>query len=62
MVLPTEGNTAGTFCILEHKRMSDVCEQYLVRSKSTAENQYVSLRSKVSYRSVSGLTGTGSSR
>ena len=47
-VLPPEGNTAGTFCILEHKRMNDVCEQYLVRAKSTAENQYVSLRSALS--------------
>jgi hypothetical protein len=47
-VLPPVGNTAGTFCILEHKRMSDVCERYLVRAKSTAENQYVSLRSVIS--------------
>ena len=47
-VLPPVGNTVGTFCILEHKRMSDVCEQYLVRAKSTAENQYASLRSALS--------------
>ncbi len=47
-VLPPVGNTDGTFCILEHKRMSDVCEQYLVRAKSTAENQYASLRSALS--------------
>jgi hypothetical protein len=47
-VLPPVGNTAGTFCILEHKRMSDVCERYLVRAKSTAENQYASLRSAIS--------------
>jgi hypothetical protein len=47
-VLPPVGDTAGTFCILEHTRMSDVCEQYLVRSKSTAENQYASLRSAIS--------------
>jgi hypothetical protein len=46
-VLPPVGNTTGTFCILEHKRMSDVCERYLVRAKSTAENQYVSLRSSI---------------
>ena len=47
-VLPPVGDTAGTFCILEHKRMSDVCERYLVRAKSTVENQYVSLRSAIS--------------
>jgi hypothetical protein len=46
-VLPPAGNKAGTFCILEHKRMSDSCEQYLVRAKSTTENQYVSLRSAI---------------
>jgi hypothetical protein len=28
--------------------MSDVCERYLDRSKSTVENQYVSLRSAIS--------------
>jgi hypothetical protein len=43
-VLPPVGNTTGSFCILEHKRMSDVCERYLVRAKSTDENQYSSLR------------------
>jgi hypothetical protein len=47
-VLPPVGNTTGTFCILEHKRMSDVFERYLVRAKSTTENQYVSLRSAIS--------------
>ncbi len=47
-VLPPVGNTTGTFCILEHKRMSDVCERYLVRAKSTTENQYVSLRRAIS--------------
>jgi hypothetical protein len=31
-VLPPGGNKAGTFCILEHKRMSDCCEHYLVRA------------------------------
>ncbi len=36
-VLPPVGHTAGTFCILEHKRMSDVFERYLGRAKSTAE-------------------------
>jgi hypothetical protein len=46
-VLPPVGNTAGTFCILEHKRMSDVCERYLVRAKNTAEN-HASLRSAIS--------------
>jgi hypothetical protein len=48
VVLPPVGDMAGTFCILEHKRISDVCEQYLVRGKSTADNQYVSLRSVIS--------------
>ncbi len=28
--------------------MSDVCERFLVRTKSTTENQYVSLRSDIS--------------
>jgi hypothetical protein len=32
----------------EHKWMPDVCERYLFRAKSTAENQYVSLRSVIS--------------
>jgi len=43
-VLPPTGNKAGIFCILEHKRMSDCCEHYLVRAKNTSENQYASLR------------------
>jgi hypothetical protein len=47
-VLPPVGNTAGIFCILEHKRMSDVCDRYLIRSKSTVENQYASLRGTIS--------------
>jgi hypothetical protein len=47
-VLPPAGNKAGTFCILEDKRMSDCCEHYLVRAKKTAENQYASLRSAIS--------------
>jgi hypothetical protein len=47
-VLPPVGNTTGIFCILEHKRMSDVCDRYLIRAKSTVENQYVSLRSVTS--------------
>jgi hypothetical protein len=47
-VLPPTGNKAGTFCILEHKRMSDCCEHYLVRAKNTTENQYASLRSAIS--------------
>jgi hypothetical protein len=46
-VLPPVGDTVGTFCILEHKRISDVCERYLVRGKSTVENQNVSLRSVI---------------
>ncbi len=68
-VLPPVVNTVGTFCILEHKRMSDVCERYLVRSKSTVENQYVSLRSAIStviqcqgwkVEKISFITGTRS--
>ena len=47
-VLPPVGNTAGVFCILEFKRMSDVCDRYLTRAKLTAEDQYVSLRSAIS--------------
>jgi hypothetical protein len=47
-VLPPVGNAAGIFCILEHKRMSDVCDRYLIRTKSTAENQYASLRGSIS--------------
>jgi hypothetical protein len=46
-VLPPTGNKAGTFCILEHKRMSDCCEHYLVRAKKTADDQYASLRSAI---------------
>jgi hypothetical protein len=47
-VLPPAGNKADVFCILEYKRMSDVCDRYLLRVKSTAENQYASLRSAIS--------------
>jgi hypothetical protein len=47
-VLPPTGNKAGTFRILEHKRMSDCCEHYLTRAKKTAENQYASIRSAIS--------------
>ncbi len=47
-VLPPVGNKAGTFCILEHKRMSDCYEHYLVRGKKTTENQYASLLSAIS--------------
>ncbi len=47
-VLPPVGNEAGIFCILEHKRMSDVCDRYLIRDKSTAENQYAPLRGAIS--------------
>ena len=47
-VLPPVGNRAGVFCILEHKRMSDVCDQYLTRAKHTEEDQYVSLHSAIS--------------
>jgi len=47
-VLPPTGNKTGTFCILEHKRMSDCCEQYLVKAKNTTENHYASLHSAIS--------------
>ena len=47
-VLPPIGNKAGVFCILEHKCVSDVTDQYLLRTKLTTENQYESLRSALS--------------
>jgi len=47
-VLPPVGNKTDVFCILEHKRMSDVCDRHLTRVKHTAEDQYVSLRSVIS--------------
>jgi hypothetical protein len=47
-VLPPVGNKAGVFCILEHKRMSEVCDRYITRAKRTAEDQYASLRSAIS--------------
>ena len=47
-VLPPVENKAVIFCILEYKRMSDFTDQYLLRAKSTAENQYASLRSALS--------------
>jgi hypothetical protein len=34
---------SGTFCILEFKWMSDVIDQYLIRVRFQAENQYESL-------------------
>ncbi len=46
VVLPPVGNKSGVFCILEHKRMSDVCDRYLTRV--ITETQYVSLRSGIS--------------
>ena len=33
VVLPSIGNTGGIFCILEHTRMSDVTDQYLLRAR-----------------------------
>ncbi len=36
--------SAGTLCILEFKRMSDVTDQYLTRVRSRTENQYESLK------------------
>ena len=55
-VLPPVGNKTGVFCILEHKRMSDVCDRYLTRAKRTAEDQYVSLRNAIS-EAMSSLEG-----
>ncbi len=46
--LPPIGNKAGVFCILDYKHMLDITDQYLIRAKSTAENQYASLRSAFS--------------
>ncbi len=40
---PTKGKS-GSFIILELKRMSDVTDQYIVRSRQSAEEQYASLR------------------
>ena len=41
--LPTK-TSAGTLCILEFKRMSDVTDQYLTRTRSRVQNQYGSLK------------------
>jgi hypothetical protein len=46
--LSPTGNKTGDFCILEHKWMSDVCDQYITRAKYTTEDQYVSLHSVIS--------------
>ena len=35
----------GKFVILEFKRMSDVTENYLIRTKDKAEEQYIKVRS-----------------
>jgi hypothetical protein len=55
-VLPPVRNKAGVFCILEHKRMSDVCDRYLTRAKRTAKDQYVFLRNVIS-EAMSSLEG-----
>jgi hypothetical protein len=55
-VLPPVRNKAGAFCILEHKRMSDVRDRYLTRAKRTVEDQYVSLRNVIS-ETMSSLEG-----
>ena len=47
-VLPPTEKKAGVFCSLEFKRMSDVTDQYLLRARLKAENQYASLRSALS--------------
>jgi hypothetical protein len=63
------GNKTGDFCILEHKRISDVCDQYITRTKHTTEDQYVSLHSSISteihrqvwkVEQISFITGTRS--
>ena len=41
---PSTETQTGVFCILEFKRMSDVTDKYLLRTRSRAENQYESLR------------------
>ena len=48
MVLPPVENKTGVFCILEHNRMSDVCDRYLTRAKLTSETQSASLRRGIS--------------
>ena len=42
--MPTK-TEAGVICLLEFKRMSDVTNHYILRSKRVTETQYVSLRS-----------------
>ena len=42
--IPTK-TKAGVICLLEFKRMSDVTNQYIIRTKRVAEEQYTSLRS-----------------
>ncbi len=68
-VLPPVVNTVGILCILEHKRMSDVCDRYLIRVRSTSVNQYTSLRIAISsviqcqdwkVEQISFITGTRS--
>ena len=41
---PTTESKEVIFCILEFKRMSDITDQYLIRTRPRPENQYVSLR------------------
>ena len=43
---------AGLFCILEYKRMSDVTDNYFLRAKLRAENQYESLRRALSRNTI----------
>ena len=45
---PQTKSKAGTLCILEFKRMSDCTDQYLIRAKTKANNQYASLRRALS--------------
>jgi hypothetical protein len=41
--MPTK-TKSGVFCILKFKRMPDVTDQYLLRARQVAEDQYDSIR------------------
>ena len=45
--IPTK-TKSGVICLMEFKRMSDVTNRYVVRSKCVKEEQYVSFRSLLS--------------
>jgi hypothetical protein len=56
---PTE-STVGIFCILEFKRMSDITDQYLIRARSRAENQYAHPFEELSGKRYSAKAGESS--